>query len=91
MTFQETLQLLMDTAPTHWEALPDTVRREAIAEHVSNMQAMIQCATLLSVYLDERTDMGASHGQAVRRANSARRKVRKALGYSYPAAGEHTW
>lgn len=55
----------------------------------SELQALVQRATLMSVYIGHRYNTGCGdqgHKESARVANRALVKVRQALGFSYPAS-----
>jgi len=85
MSDKEKWQVLLDVAPVNWEQAVGLLSPEEQA-HIENvLSGLAQRAAFLAEYLTVR-HMGGGNKQAVKRANMVLRGVRRALGYSYPAA-----
>jgi hypothetical protein len=79
-----TIQALM--APmSEWEGLLDRMHAQQRGEVVNSMDALIQKATRLRGYADQRAGSDRGHAAGVVEANKLLAKVRKALGFTYPA------
>lgn len=91
MSTQKAMDILLRLSTHKLREYADNTSKAELRELVDDLNAICVEAAKFSVYIDEYSDMGASHGEAVKKALTARRHVRKALGYSVPSAGEHKW
>lgn len=96
MHTHEMLSEFLALAPVEWSGAVDRLRKEAggLQGHEEWARgASVQCA-MLSAYLGARGADGlgdSGHDHAAREAMKARRKARKALGYTDPKAGEFSF
>lgn len=81
---------LLLSAPVYWREKVESLSSDERHKFADDLNHLAQCAALLATYLEERTEMN-NHETAVKKANKVKIKVRKALGYSYPAGSQFTW
>ena len=80
--------MLLEMAPKDWPQAQQLLSPDDSADIYAQLNQVALRAAFLTEYL-ERMGMGVGHEEAVRLANTRLRDVRRALGYTYPAAQQY--
>jgi len=83
---KRTAQFFLDEPMTHWSSVGE-LKPQAQHEVIRHLDAVIERAVRLRGYLDERYGYGCGdqgHKAAVKTSNKLAKRIRKALGFTYP-------
>ena len=89
----ENVKDFLESPPVSWRNIPKGHTPSELSEMARHLKDIAQRAAVLGEYLDHCSgSMGTpDHDDAVKASMRTRRKVRKALGYAYPASGEYSF
>lgn len=80
----------LKTPPAQWSQRLSSKAAGSTDDVTRETEWLIQRGTMLATYLDARRD-GSDHVHAVKAANRKLVRVRRAMGYSLPKAGQFTF